>query len=307
MKTSTINHWERKIQFAIALSHDDPFGELDLKKVAGLINESTGNFSHMFVKMMKEPYIHFTKRRRLEAGAGYLRHSDFSIGQISELCGYTHSGFTKAFRDQYNQAPVSFRNQLYLPNEEHTLARTKIAATPHEDPRQQIFTPSRTEDLRLPDAILYYNILPSNNDPVRGMVAYMNIYQQQLYAIKNSLSLPDAIVITGTLDIVPVTSYNKLMMYVGLLVPRLKAYDMAHLQIRLSFQEPFGLFTRQVAGSHYKKLPVPMNFVPAGLPMYEFINNSCRAGYFKMSSNHFFISLTGMNHCEIYVPWQKRY
>ncbi|MGF6844905.1 hypothetical protein QFZ51_000140 [Chitinophaga sp. W3I9] len=49
-----------------------------------------------------------------------------------------------------------------------------------------------------------------------------------------------------------------------------------------------------------------MSFAAAGLPMYEFINNSCRAGYFKMSGNHFFISLTGENESEIYIPWQKR-
>ncbi|MGO4292870.1 helix-turn-helix transcriptional regulator [Chitinophaga sp. RAB17] len=306
MKTSTINHWEKKIQLAIALSHDDPYGERDLKTVASMLGESLDNFSHKFVEIYGESYIHFTKRRRLEAGAGYLRHSDFGIGQISEMCGYTHSSFTKAFRELYNEAPISFRDRLYLPNEEHTLARTKIATTPHDDPHSLIFTPDRTEDARLPEYVLYYNILPRNNDPVRSMVEYMSIYQQQLHAIKTSLMLPGAMVITGTLDVVPVTNYAKMMMYVGIMVPVLKAYDMAHLQIRMSFQEPFGLFTKYVPGGYYKKLPVPMSFVAAGLPMYEFINGSCRAGYFKMSGNHFFISLTGADNCEIFIPWQRR-
>ncbi|MBS0028697.1 helix-turn-helix transcriptional regulator [Chitinophaga sp. 22321] len=306
MKTSTINHWEKKIQLAISLSHNDPHGERDLRTVAAMISESVDNFSHKFVEIYGESYIHFTKRRRLEAGAGYLRHSDFSIGQISEMCGYTHSSFTKAFRELYNEAPVSFRDRLYLPNEEHTLARTKIATTPHDDPQRLIFSPDRTEEMRLPDYVLYYNILPRNNDPVRSMVEYMSIYQQQLHAIKASMLLPGAMIITGTLDVVPVTNYAKMMMYVGIMVPVLKVYDIAHLQIRLAFQDAFGLFTKNVPGGYYKKLPVPMSFVAAGLPMYEFINSSCRAGHFKMSGNHFFISLTGENECEIFIPWQKR-
>lgn len=306
MKISTINHWEKKIQLAISLSHDDPYGEMDLRTVAAMLSESVDNFSHKFAEIYGESYIHFTKRRRLEAGAGYLRHSDFSIGQISEMCGYTHSSFTKAFRELYNEAPISFRDKLYLPNEEHTLARTKIASTPHDDPHSLIFSPDRTEDIRLPEYVLYYNILPRNNDPVRSMVEYMSIYQQQLYAIKTSLSLPGAMVITGTLDVVPVTHYAKMMMYVGIMVPVLKAYDMAHLQIRITFQEAFGLFTKRIPSGYYKKLPVPMSFVAAGLPMYEFINGSCRAGYFKMSGNHFFISLTGADKCDIFIPWQKR-
>ncbi|SEW00137.1 helix-turn-helix transcriptional regulator [Chitinophaga arvensicola] len=306
MKTSTINHWEKKIQLAISLSHDDPYGERDLKAVAAMIGSSVDNFSHKFAQFYGMSYKHFTKRRRLEAGAGYLRHSDFNVAQISEMCGYTQSSFTKAFREMYDEAPLTFRNKLYLPNEINTLARTKIASNPHDDPHHLIFTPDRTEDVRLTDYTLYYNILPRNNDPVRSMVEYMSIYQQQLYAIKACLSLPGAMIITGTLDVVPVTDYSRMLMYVGIMVPELRAYDMAHLQIRLSFQEPFGLFTKQVPGGYYKKLPVPMSFAAAGLPMYEFINQSCRAGYFKMSGNHFFISLTGENDSEIFIPWQRR-
>ncbi|PSL48808.1 hypothetical protein CLV51_101136 [Chitinophaga niastensis] len=79
----------------------------------------------------------------------------------------------------------------------------------------------------------------------------MGLYQQQLTAIKTSLSLPGAMVITGTLDIVPVTSYARMLMYIGILVPATQTYDMAHLQIQLSFQEPFGLLTKQVAGGTY--------------------------------------------------------
>ncbi|WP_142685637.1 helix-turn-helix transcriptional regulator [Chitinophaga polysaccharea] len=307
MKPSTFNHWEKKLQLAISLSHDDPQGDRGLKEVAALISESVDNFSHKFAEMYGTSYMHFTKRRRVEAGAGYLRHSDYSVGMISEMCGYTQSSFTKAFREFFNEAPISFRNRLHLESEKNTLERTKSASTPHDDPQHLIFTTDRTEDIRLQDYLLYYNILPRNGgDPVRTMVEYLSNYQKQLYAIKTSLELPGAMIITGTLDIVPVTDYSKMMMYVGIMIPMQNKYDKAHNQVRSSFQQPYSLFTKRVPGGHYKKLPVPMNFAAAGLPMYEFINNSCRAGYFKMSGNHFFISLTGENDSEIYIPWQKR-
>jgi len=306
MKISTIDYWEKTIQLAISLSHDDPYGERSLKTVAAMIGSSVDNFSHKFAQVYGMSYKRYTKRRRLEAGAGYLRHSDYNVGQISEMCGYTQSSFTKAFREVYNQAPMTFRDQLYLPNEIHTLERTKIASNPHDDPHHLIFTMDRTVDVRLPDYRLYYNILPRNNDPVRSMVEYMSKYQQQLYDIKACLFLPGTKIITGTLDVVPVTAYARMLMYVGILVPLQPGYEMAHQLIRNTFQEPFGLFTKQVPGGHYKMLPVPMSFAAAGLPMYEFINQSCRAGYFKMSGNHFFISLTGINDSEIYIPWHRR-
>lgn len=234
MKISTIDYWEKTIQLAISLSHDDPHGERSLKTVAAMIGSSVDNFSHKFAQVYGMSYKHYTKRRRLEAGAGYLRHSDFNVGQISEMCGYTQSSFTKAFREVYNQAPMSFRDQLYLPNEIHTLERTKIASNPHDDPHHLIFTPDRTEDVRLPEYRLYYNILPRNNDPVRSMVEYASKYQQQLYIIKAGLGLSDTMIITGTLDVVPVTAYSRMLMYAGIIVPLERGYEMAHQQIQRS-------------------------------------------------------------------------
>lgn len=306
MKTSTITHWEKKIEHAIALSHDDPYGERDVRTVAAMIAESYDNFSHKFVEIYGEPYVHFAKRRRLEAGAGYLRHSDFGVKQIAEMCGYTHSSFTKGIRELYNESPVSFRDRLYLPNEAYTLEETSRVTTPHNDPQHLIFSIDRTQDISLPDYILYYNILPQNNNPVKSMVEYMDRYQRELHTINAVLQLSGAMVITGTLDVVPVTSYSKMMMYVGILVPQESTYDRAHRQMQLTFRESHGLYTKMIPGGNYKKLPVPMSFVAAGLPMYQFINTSCRSGHFKMSGNHFFISLTGIDHCEIFIPWQKR-
>ncbi|HVI45485.1 MAG TPA: AraC family transcriptional regulator [Chitinophaga sp.] len=306
MKSTTIQLWNRKIQEAVAIAHDAPFNDIDLKKVADQLCVSVDIFSHKFTELHGESYKQFVKRSRLEAGAGYLRHSDYSISQISELCGYTNSSFSKAFRAMFHNSPVAFRDIPILHNEVHTLERTNIITAAHQKNMENIFTVDRTENVRLPNYALYYNILPSSNDPVHSLVAYMTTYTYQLQAIKASVPMSGAMIITGTLDVVPVTNYSRMMMYVGLLLPNTTDNDIAHLHIKLAFQEPFGLLTRRIPGGDYKKLPVPMSFAAAGLPMYQFINNNCRAGHFKMSSNHFFISLTGMNDCEIYIPWMKR-
>ncbi|MCW3461924.1 helix-turn-helix transcriptional regulator [Chitinophaga nivalis] len=306
MKASTIIHWERKVQEAIAFSHDDPFGDLDLKKVADRLCVSTNIFYHKFAEICGEPYIRFTRRRRLEAGAGYLRHSDYGIREISERCGYSNASFGKAFQALFHESPTAFRDREFLQNETHTLQRTKIITSSYQHHASHIFSTDRTEAIRLPHHVLYYHILPSNNDPVKNMVEDMNRYYSRLLEIQSSLLMPEVSIITGTLDVVPVTSYGKMMMYVGLLVPITPAYDQAHQLIRMVYQEEYRLVTKQIAGGDYKKLPVPMGFAAAGLPMYEFINHSCRVGYFKMSGNHFFISLTGADSCEIYIPWQRR-
>ncbi len=145
-------------------------------------------------------YIHFTKLRRLKPGAGYLRHSDYSVGAISELCGYTQSSFTKAFREFFNEAPISFRNRLYLINEkEYTNAAPYCSRRMMI--RSMLFSPDRTEDINC--RITNYIIISSHGtgDPVKTMVDYLGNYQKQLYAIKTSLELPGAMIITGTLTL----------------------------------------------------------------------------------------------------------
>ncbi|RFS23827.1 AraC family transcriptional regulator [Chitinophaga silvatica] len=305
MKPSTLIHWKSQIEHAIAISHDDPFGSLDLKEVADRLNESPDNFSHKFAALYGEPFAAFNKRRRLEAGAGELRHSSYNIAEIAERCGYTLASFSRGFRELYNESPTAFRNRRFLSNEENTLTRAKIITSPHDDPNSLIFNPDKTIDLKLPESTLYYNILPGQNDPIQELMYFHSLYHQQHMGIKDSLIINESMVVLGTLDVVPVTPYHRMKMYLGILVPKLPIYNAAHLQIQRHFQPHFRLYTKSIAGGNYKKLIMPMSYAKAGLPMYQFINNSCREGYFKMSNNHFFISLLSDNCCEVYIPWLK--
>ena len=305
MKPSTKLHWKNQVEHSIAIAHDDPYGSMDLKAIAAMLNESPDNFSHKFAAIYGETFVAYNKRRRIESGAGELRHSGYSIADIAERCGYTLSSFSRAFRDLYNESPTSFRDKRFLTNEENTMTRTKIITSPHHDPHRLIFTPDKTVDTKLPDSVLYYNILPSQSDPIQELIYFHNLYHEQLQGIRSSLFINDAKVILGTLDVVPVTPYQRMKMYLGILVPKLSPFSMAHLQIQRNFQQHFRLYTKNMAGGNFKKLVLPMSYAEAGLPMYQFINNSCREGYFKMSSNHFFISLLTATSCEVFIPWLK--
>ncbi len=306
MKTTTLEHWEWKVQLAIAYARNNPLLEISLQKVADMLAVSKDNFSHKFSKLMKgEPYGRYVKRTRLEAGVGYLRHSNFSITDISEMCRYTGESFAKAIRGWFNTSPSGLRNREFMPAELHTLEQTRIATASLLD-YPEYFHMDNTIDIRLPDCTLYYNILPSGNDPVKGMVASMARYSQQLRELTIELAMDSPRIITGTLDVVPVTTYGRMMMYVGLLLPNTPANDMAHYQIIRKYQEAYRLADIQIGEGHYKKLEIPLSFAEAGLPMYKFINNSCRKGYFKMRTNHFFIALPEPRLSEIYIPWQKQ-
>ncbi|QJB40501.1 helix-turn-helix transcriptional regulator [Chitinophaga oryzae] len=304
MKTTTREHWAWKVQLAIAYAHNNSLIEVKLQTVADMLAVSKDIFSHKFSSLMGEPYARYVKRTRLEAGVGYLRHSNFSIADIGELCRYTSESFAKAIRGWFNTSPSELRNRDYMPAELYTLEQTRIATASRQD-FPEYFNMDNTVDTRLPDCTLYYNILPSGNDPVKGMVASMARYSRQLRDLTTELAMDGPRIITGTLDVVPVTTYDRMMMYVGLLLPNTPANDMAHYQIIRRYQEAYRLADRQIAEGHYKKLKVPLSFAEAGLPMYKFINANCRMGNFYMRTNHFFISLPEPSVSEIYIPWQK--
>ncbi|MBC9933939.1 helix-turn-helix transcriptional regulator [Chitinophaga qingshengii] len=301
MKTVTQEYWAWKVQLAIAYAHNNSLREINLQTVADMLSVSKDNFSHKFSRLMGEPYARYVKRTRLEAGVGYLRHSNFSITEISEKCQYSNESFSKAIRGWFNTSPTGLRNREYMPAELYTLEQTRIATASQQDFPEH-FNMENTVDCRLPACTLYYKILPSGNDPVKGMVVSMARYSRQLRDLIPELAMEDARIITGTLDVVPVTTYDRMMMYVGLLLPHTPANMMAHYRMLTAYQEAYGLVGREIEEGHYKKLKVPLSFADAGLPMYKFINANCRVGHFYMRTNHFFISLPEPSVSEIYIP-----
>jgi AraC-like DNA-binding protein len=279
----------------------DPFNIKDVSERLGI---SYSYFYHNFAACMGEPFWHYVKRHRLELAAGLLRHSGYNISEIGEHCGYaTTAAFSKAFKQHFKESPKDFRRIIILPNEKRTLQITEtITAAIGSEAFNGLFNYERCEKVRLPDSILYYSFISHGKDPIGEMIARMTHY----YALFNKLvtlyDLPQSRIITGTLDAVPVTDYEKLSMYAGILIP--SSATAAHQQLEQHFSY---LMRKRITGGNYLKLPVPMDFATAGIPMYNFISRNCKEGIFKMSGNHFFISLNGPDYSEIFIPLLKKH
>ncbi|SHM24550.1 Helix-turn-helix domain-containing protein [Chitinophaga jiangningensis] len=306
MRTNTFAYWKEKVDKAIAISDNHLSGDISISKIADELCVDAQTLTRRFEMFLGESYKQFTKRRRLEQAGGLLWHSAYNIGQIAAYCGYgSQQSFTKAFTQEYNETPAHYRDKPFLPNEEETLYITKVITSSDSD-QKEIFCLDNTTEIHEGSFTLYYTILPSQHDPIRNMVKYMMHYISKFRVTRAALMIPDARIITGTLDSVPVTAYDKMMMYVGLLVPNVKAYETIHRQLKFGF-DTCGLLEKHIPANNYKHLKLNMGFAEAGLPMYNFINKSCRVSDFKMNSNHFFISLTGLNDCEVFIPFEKRY
>jgi len=290
---------------ALSFADDHVSDPFEMKDVSDWLGISYSYFYHSFTAVMGEPYWQYVKRHRLELAAGLLRHSDYKITDIGELSGYaTVAAFTKAFTQHFNKSPRNFRKIDILPKEKRTLELVNTIVQSFDKKGNQIapyFCFDRTEPQVLPECMLFYTLLSYKQDPIVQMIMKMNREEQRMRKILSGLELPRAKVITGTLDAVPVTEYEKMSMYAGILVP---SKDVTSQLLHTAAAER--LMAKRMPGGHYLRLPVPMDFATAGIPMYEFIDRYVREGVFKMSGNHFFISLLAPNACDIYIPYLKK-
>ncbi|MBO9729883.1 MAG: helix-turn-helix transcriptional regulator [Chitinophaga sp.] len=279
----------------------DPF---NIKDVADRLGISYSYFYHNFSMYMGEPFWQYVKRHRLELAAGLLRHSGYNISEIGDMCGYaTTAAFSKAFKQHFLESPKEFRRIITLPNEKRTLQITEgITAAFGSEAFGGLFNYDRCEKVKLPDSILYYSLISQGQDPVVEMIARMTQHYTLFKKMQTLYDVPQSKIITGTLDAVPVTNYERLSMFAGILVPVTAAA--VHFQLQQNFPD---LMIKRIPGGSYLRLPVPMDFATAGVPMYNFINMNCKEGVFKMSGNHFFLSLNGPNYTEIFIPVLKKH
>ncbi|WP_212003742.1 helix-turn-helix transcriptional regulator [Chitinophaga sp. HK235] len=288
----------------LSFADDHVSDVFSIKDVSDRLGISYSYFYHSFADYMGEPFWHYVKRHRLELSAGLLRHSGHSIGVIADLCGYaTTAAFSKAFKQHFKESPKEFRRISELPNEKRTIqiiqAITTVAGT---DIFGNFFQYDRGDKVHLPDSMLYYSLLSRGQNPIGEMIAKMNQYYSIFSKILGQVEVPQAKVITGTLDSVPVTDYEKISIYAGVSIP-LTAVAAHH---HMDYNFPY-LMKKRIPGGHFLRLPVPMDFATAGIPMYNFINQNCKEGNFKMSGNHFFMSLNGTQSCEIYIPLLRKH
>ncbi|SFW76706.1 helix-turn-helix domain-containing protein [Chitinophaga sancti] len=290
---------------ALCFADDHVSESFEMKHVSDWLGISYSYFYHSFTHVIGEPYWQYVKRHRLELSAGLLRHSGYNISEIAERSGYaTVAAFTKAFTQYFDQSPRGFRKIPTLPNEQRTLQLVDSIIKAFDkkgDTLTAYFNFERTELTYLPESMLYYTILSRGQDPVVQMIMKMTREEIRLRKILQIQDLPQAKVITSTLDAVPVTSYEQMSMFAGIFLP---CKDVTMGLMTMARTE--NLMEKRIPAGHYIKLPVPMDFAMAGIPMYEFIDRYVKEGVFKMSGNHFFISMVGPNESEIYIPYLKQ-
>ncbi len=279
----------------------DPF---NIKEVSERLGMSYSYFYHTFAEVMKEPFWQYVKRHRLELAAGLLRHSGYNIGEISDHCGYaTTAALSKAFRQHFGESPLQFRKILELPNEKRTIQITQaITSAAGDIPLSSFFSYDRCERVTLPDTILYYSLISRGQNPIAEMMARMTHFTGIFQKMKMLYDIPQSKIITGTLDSVPVTDYEKLSMFAGIAIPANDYKTLIQLEGNFSY-----LMKKRIPGGSYLRLPLPMDFATAGIPMYDFISRNCKEGIFKMSGNHFYISLTQPSFSEIFIPLLRKH
>jgi AraC-like DNA-binding protein len=304
-KPPTQESMEQLAAKALCFADDHVSDSFEMKDVSEWLGISYSYFYHSFTAVMDEPYWQYVKRHRLELAAGLLRHSGYNISEIGERSGYaTVAAFTKAFTQYFSKSPRNFRKIDILPKEKRTLEMAASVVQAFDKRGTQLapfFSFERTEPEYMPESMLFYTLLSHKQDPIVQMITKMNREEQRLRKILSGLELPNTKVITSTLDAVPVTEYEKMSMYAGILLP---CKDVTAQLLLTAAGEK--LMAKRMPGGHYLRLPLPMDYVTAGIPMYEFINRYVSEGVFKMSGNHFFISLVGPNACEIYIPYLKQ-
>jgi AraC-like DNA-binding protein len=83
---------------------------LDASQTAEAMGLSRAYFTRCFRKDHGEPPHAYIVRRRLERARDLLRHSDLSVGQIAQACGFRHlPHFSTAFKRAYGVRPADER------------------------------------------------------------------------------------------------------------------------------------------------------------------------------------------------------
>lgn len=296
VKPSTqLQHWEM-VNKAISYADNHLADPITLKDAASHLYMSYSHFYHVFEKLTGEPYGHYIKRHRLEQAAGLLRYGGYNIGEVGERCGYaTKASFSKAFANHFSNSATDFRRLRELQNEKRTLHLTASMVAPST---QTFFENQIVNEVNLPGFILYYDLVPRENDPIGQLVQGVKQYDMKFHDILEKIQVPNARVITGTLDSVPVTHYEQLYMYFGILVPQHEVA--AHHFISTNYPDRF--LSKSLPAGKYLQVTMQTAFVAAGMSLYGLIERIHTEGYFKMSSNNFFLGIIKPGTYELNVP-----
>lgn len=92
--------------------------QYDLKALAKAYNISPSSLSHQFKQITGSSVMGYLLSCRITSAKHYLTHSDLSIGQIVETCGFSdNSNFSRTFKKLTGCSPSAFRRKYQHPKD----------------------------------------------------------------------------------------------------------------------------------------------------------------------------------------------
>lgn len=90
---------------------DEHYAEkISLEQIAAQSHVNSTYMSELFKKEMGVRLIDYINNLRVIHACEYLRFSNYSMGQIAELCGFNDQNyFTKVFKKFLNTTPSNYR------------------------------------------------------------------------------------------------------------------------------------------------------------------------------------------------------
>ena len=110
VKEHSLKKYSHLIGRVITLISYDLTADLSLKYISSLMNVNASYLSATFKKECGETLTEYVHRKRMEAAAFMLSHSDKQIQTIAEECGILDVNyFIKLFKKQYGITPTQYR------------------------------------------------------------------------------------------------------------------------------------------------------------------------------------------------------
>jgi len=104
---------DERIERAAAYMTNNYADDVSNEDLARAVQMSTRNFTRAFVRQMETTPHRYLMKVRLDRAAVLLRHSDRTIDQIAEECGFNErSYFTRSFTKTWGAAPAAFRRAV---------------------------------------------------------------------------------------------------------------------------------------------------------------------------------------------------
>lgn len=83
------------------------------KEIAASMNLSISYFQHLYKKFFGRSVYQDILQARLRQAAHLLEHTDYSVGEISQLCGYENTEhFSRIFKKYMGRSPRSYKSQI---------------------------------------------------------------------------------------------------------------------------------------------------------------------------------------------------